>query len=181
MFASSSQKFLSTSLMNMTFLTLSEMVGFTSKSTMVYMTFPSRESLLTGSSKNAYPRMATTNAPPLPDYHATNGALSSSALPSTTLVLNIPVTAMPITFDIPSKSTITSLKTTGGIYTLASISNENIPIAHVALPWITILPTSALSGITPAPRSISFPPTSTHPFIMLPKSNTPRIPLSVLH
>ena len=71
MFASSSQTFLKTSLMNMTVFTMSEKVESTSKSTVVYMAFPSWASLLTISSKDAYPSMASTNAPALPAFGAT--------------------------------------------------------------------------------------------------------------
>ena len=68
-------------------------------------------------------------------YGKTTGAMGvvSSLMTS---VLKMLATAMTITFKIPSKSTMTSLKNWREIYTQASISNGTTPIAPVDLPWI---------------------------------------------
>ena len=171
MFASSPPTLINTPLVNTPFLTLSKMVGSTSKSTVVSMSSPSRASSSTSSSKNSYSSTDTTNAPPLPVFGATNGALFSSASLSTTLVLNMSATATPTTFGVTSNNTMASLKYGRLTCTQASISMGTTSNAPVALPWKNTSPTSASSGITPIPRSVSFPPTSTHPFSMEPKFN----------
>ena len=104
------------------------------------------------------------------------GAVSSSVSLLTTLFFNMLATAMPITFNMPSKSTMTSLKNGKVIFTLISISNGTTPITPVTLPWMTTSPTSASSGIIPTPKNVSFPQTSTNPLFMTSKSNTPWIP-----